>query len=282
MTQTTITDTSAETTRPAQTPSSWQLAIDDFVQSLRCWRIWRLIAWQDIRLRYRRSQIGPFWITLSMGITISSMGFLYVRLFKMEIQTYLPYLATGMLAWNFLLSLTTEGTNAFIEAEQYIKQIKLPLCTYLFRTVFRSLIIFAHHIVIMIPLFLWLHIPCTWALLMFPFSLLCICINALCYGCILASLGARYRDILQIVMSIMQIIFFLTPIMWRIEFLSGRYLLWIKLNPFAHLVNVLRYPMMSQMPSLFSLIFVSFFTLVGIGSAFLCLKNVRQRVVYWV
>ncbi len=282
MTQTASTTSSIAHTRDVQHLSPWRLAIEDVFQSLLHWRIWGLLAWQDIRMRYRRSQLGPFWITLSMAITILSMGFLYVRLFQMDLRSYLPYLTTGILVWNLILSLVMEGTHAFIEGEQYIKQIKLPLCTHVLRIVLRCLLVFAHNALIMIPLFLWLRIPCTGALLMIPLSLFFIGINAFCYGLILASLGARYRDILPIVTNMMQIIFFITPIMWKAEFLSGRYLLWIQLNPFAHFIHILRYPLMSEMPSTFSLLFVGLFTIVGIGLAFLCLKKIRHRIVYWV
>lgn len=276
-------ETTSSVIKPAATRgASWHLALKDLMDSLRNWRIWGLLAWQDIRLRYRRSQLGPFWITLSMAITIFSMALIYARLFHTDIADYLPFLATGMLTWNLLLSLVTESTNTFIEAEQYIKQIKLPMCTYVFRTVCRSIIIFGHNAVIMIPLFLWLRIPCTWAVVFVLPGLFLIGVNACCYGLILASLGARYRDVLQIITSLMQVVFFVTPIMWKTDLIVGRYLLWIKLNPFAHFVNLLRSPLMSQMPNPFSLTFVMIFTLMGIGLALFCLKRVRHRIVYWV
>ena len=136
----------------------YRLAFDDFFTALQNWQIWLLLSWQDIRLRYRRSQLGPFWITISMAVTIYTMGFLYGHIFKMNLQEYFPYLTGGMLTWALISSLLNESTNTFIEAESYIKQIKLPYTTYIFRMTTRNVIIFLHNIVIIIPLIFIFHL----------------------------------------------------------------------------------------------------------------------------
>ena len=92
------------------------LALQDITQGLLSSRIWLLLAWQDIRLRYRRSILGPFWITISMAISIYSMGFLYGNLFKMDLQQYFPFLATGLLTWTFINTVISDSTNVLIDA----------------------------------------------------------------------------------------------------------------------------------------------------------------------
>src|SRR3989338_7014101 len=105
--------------------SKKQLAWDDFKESLQHWRIWLMLAYQDIKLRYRRSVLGPFWITISMAITVYTMGFLYGHLFRSELQTYYPFLVSGMLAWAVISSIVLELTEGFILSEALMKQIKL-------------------------------------------------------------------------------------------------------------------------------------------------------------
>src|SRR5690242_11037894 len=80
-------------------PNNYQLAINDLVNGLKKWNIWLMLAYQDVKLRYRRSVLGPFWITISMAITVYSMGFLYGHLFHSKLQTYFPFLVAGMLGW---------------------------------------------------------------------------------------------------------------------------------------------------------------------------------------
>ena len=87
---------------PSKKTIQRQKAYLDLWEGLKKWKIWMALAWQDIKLRYRRSVIGPLWITLSMAITVYSMGFLYSRLFHMDLDSYFPYLVSGMLAWGVI------------------------------------------------------------------------------------------------------------------------------------------------------------------------------------
>ena len=65
---------------------------EEIVAGFRVWPVWVIMGWDDIRQRYRRSVLGPFWITLSTGIFILLLGIIYSRLFHMELQHYMPYL----------------------------------------------------------------------------------------------------------------------------------------------------------------------------------------------
>ncbi len=263
-------------------PTRFQLALKDIFDGLKNWPIWILLSWQDIRLRYRRSQLGPFWITISMAITIYTMGFLYGHLFRTPIQNYFPFLAAGMLAWNLISLLIIEETNAFIEADNFLKQIKLPYSVFVLRIISRCFIIFLHNIVVIIPLFFIFHIQVTWAILFIVPSLLLIFINAFCYGLILAAIGARYRDVAQLITSVIQVIFFITPIMWNPAILPEKYHIWIMLNPFAQYVEILRAPLMSTLPTMYSINAVLFMTLVGMILSSLLMLRVRHRIIYWL
>ena len=71
------------------------------------------MGWYDVRQHYRRSVLGPFWLTLSMGIMVGALGFLYGGLFGHSMQDYLPYLALGLIFWGFMASFMTEGCTVF-------------------------------------------------------------------------------------------------------------------------------------------------------------------------
>lgn len=119
-----------------------QLAWQDCLASLRNWRVWFMLAYQDIKLRYRRSILGPFWITLSMAITVYTMAFLYSHLFHIELNQYFPYLASGMLVWSLIASILNELVDTYTLAEHTLKQIKLPYLLYVHRVVMRNILIF--------------------------------------------------------------------------------------------------------------------------------------------
>jgi len=264
------------------TPS--KLAYQDIKDGLSKWRIWMLLAYQDIKLRYRRSVLGPFWITLSMAITVYSMGYLYGHLFHTSLQTYFPFLVAGMLAWALISTQVTELTDAFIAAEGLIKQLKLPYSLYIHRVATRNIIIFFHNVLVIIPILLIFHESVkinSNTLLLIP-SLLIVYINSIIYGLILAMIGARYRDIPQIIKSLIQVAFFLTPVMWNPSVLppNDRYL--VLLNPFYAFVELLRAPLTGLAPTLTVYMMTATVTAIGAAVAFKMFRHYRARIVYWL
>jgi ABC-2 type transport system permease protein len=75
--------------------------------------------------------LGPLWISISMGVIATAMGILYGALFGEPIQTFLPYVATGLLIWNFISGCILEGSEVFIANEGLIRFLPAPLerCT---------------------------------------------------------------------------------------------------------------------------------------------------------
>src|SRR5690349_11413161 len=124
----------------------------DLVAALRAWPMWTTLGWNDIRQRYRRSVLGPFWITISMAVFITLLGVIYSHIFKIELQTYLPYLALGYIIWGFVSQTTSESSISFQESERIIRQIRLPYSIFVLRVVWRNFIVFLHTIVIFVPI----------------------------------------------------------------------------------------------------------------------------------
>lgn len=262
--------------------SNYRLALTDILDGLKEWRIWLLLAWQDIKLRYRRSTLGPFWITLSMAITIYSMGLLYGRLFKMDLSQYYPFLAAGMLAWSLISSLLTEGASIFVESEHFIKQMKQPYSVFVFRTVSKCFIIFFHHIIVLVPILFLFDVKINLYSLFILLGLGIIWLNGIVYGVILAILGTRFRDIVQLIISLVQVIFFLTPIIWSPSVLPERYQYIVNLNPFAQFMELLRKPLLGSLPSSYSLYFIAIVTTLGFFISFVIFARYRARIAYWL
>ena len=170
--------------------------------------LWMSLGWQDIKQRYRRSALGPFWITLSLGVTVVMMGFLYAKLFKQDIRLYLPYLATGMVIWSLISTIVNESAAVFIQAEGIIKQIPMPFGIHILRMIWRNVIIFFHNMVVVLVILVFFKINPSWNIVFFPVAILLIIINGYWVGILLGILGTRFRDIVQIVTNVVQILFF--------------------------------------------------------------------------
>lgn len=258
------------------------LAFADISGGLKQWRVWLLLGWQDIRLRYRRSYLGPWWLTLSMLVTILALGFLYGNLFKMPLEHYLPYLAIGLVVWSLFLSLVTEGTSAFVESSPYIKQISLPYSVFLLRVTVRNVIIFLHNIIPVILVLIFFQTKLSWSLLCLPLAFIIILINGFCYGWILGILGARFRDFQPIIASLMQIAFFVTPIIWLPEILPKKYEFISAYNPFAQFLELIRQPLLGAWPSTHAWLMSIGLGLVGIVVMLWLVNRTRKRIVYWL
>ncbi len=256
-------------------------ATDDIVGGLAHWQLWSLLGWQDIRQRYRRSLIGPFWLTLSMGIMVTALGVLYASLFKIEIGSYLPYLAAGLIVWGFLSTLVTEGCTTFFGAEGIIKQVALPLSVHAYRLFWRNFIIFLHNLAVMVVVVPAFGVPVGASLLLLVPALILYWANALWMGLLLGMLCARFRDVPQIIGSLIQITFFMTPILWHPTLLKDR-AMFVDANPLYHFVDILRAPLLGEVPGLLSWQVVGVITLLGWAVTFWLYVRYRRLIAYWL
>jgi ABC-2 type transport system permease protein/lipopolysaccharide transport system permease protein len=235
----------AEAGRATPPPVSITAAARDLIAGLRAVELWSLMGWQDIQLRYRRSVLGPFWLTASMAAQIIGIGLLYGGLFRSPLDEYLPFLCAGFLTWGLISALINDGCVAFIEGESLIKQMRLPLSLFVFRGMWRSLIILGHNLVVYVAVMsvfgIWPGLP---LLLAFPGLVLILAAGGW-LALALAVIGARFRDVPQIVASILQVTFFLSPIMWQPHLLSGRTFV-VDFNPVYHFIEILRAPLLGQ------------------------------------
>ena len=256
-------------------------ALRDVRAALQRWPLWVRLGWQDVLLRYRRSLLGPFWLTLSMGVMIATLGRIYGNILHLPIDQYLPFLSTGLIVWSLISALVNEGCQTYIESDWLIRQIDLPLSMYPIRVVWRNLIVFLHHSVIYFLMLLLLHIPVHWSTLTAIPALLVLLINGLWFGTLLGMLSARFRDMPQIVTSLMQVVFFATPIIWSTEAVTGDALLWT-LNPFYHLIEIVRAPLLGQSVPLRSWEAVGAIMLVGWLVTIVAFRQFHRRISYWV
>ena len=273
-------DTSKPAPAPSPVASQTTLALVDIVDGARASHLWGMLGWQDIRRRYRRSMLGPFWLTISMGVLVAALGTLYGALLKVEIAEYVPFLALGFIVWSLISSLITESCSAFTGAENIIKQTNLPLSIHVYRMVWRNLIIFVHNgVIFVVVAFVFAIWPGWTGLLALP-GLALLCLNGIWLGLLLGVISARFRDVPPIVGSVVRIAFFVTPIIWMPKLLPGRAAL-LDFNPFFHFLELVRAPLLGQAPGLVSWLAVSGITIGGWLATFALYRRYRWRIAYW-
>jgi len=262
-------------------PGRAVLAWRDLAEGWKRRWMWRVLAVQDIKLRYRGSMLGPFWVTLSTLIMVVAMGIIYPRLFHMDAGEYIPYLALGLIVWQLLSNLTIEGCDTFLREESVIQQVPIPFSVHTYRCVCRNLIVLAHNLVILPLGILVFGAPFGWSVLAIVPGLALIALNGMWLCIVLGMVSARFRDVPPIVASFLQVLFFLTPVIWPVDAL-GDWRALATCNPFFAAVDVVRSPLLGVATAETSWIVLLITSLVGCTVGFLLFARFRTRIAYWV
>ena len=262
------------------TRSQYARALSDIREGVCSLHLWPMLAWLEIKHRYRRSLLGPLWLTISTALFIGGMGSLYGVLLGQPRSHYIHYLAVGLVVWIFIAGLITDGCQTFIAAEGFIRQTKLPLTVHALRVVWRNILILAHNFIIVILVSAYFLPSWNWGLMTAPAGVLVIALNGLALGLLLGLLSARFRDIPQIVASLVQLLFFVTPIFWRPEMLTTHQ--WVAdWNPIFHLIELVRAPILGSPVPAASWEGALVVTVLGWLVTFAVFARFRARIAYW-
>ncbi|QDU04945.1 ABC-2 type transporter [Gimesia chilikensis] len=258
-----------------------KLALEDVIDVIKSSRLCMFLAWFDIRIRYRRSKIGPFWITISMAIFIIALGVVYSKLFNMAADEYLPNLAAGYLFWTLIAATISEAPTIFIDNAAYLKDMKINLLVFVFRALARNTIIFLHNaLFIMFVCFYFKIWPQLQTLLVIP-GLFLVLLNLFWITLFFGIVGARYRDLAPIIQSMVQVLFFVSPITWLPK-LVGEDSWVVMFNPIAYFLDLTRAPILNQTPALSSWLITAGISIIGFAVSLLLYAYKRDRIVYWI
>lgn len=258
------------------------LAIKDLVDGIRYWRVWYVLGLSEVRQRYRRSMLGPFWVTLSMGIQAMVMGFLLTFLFGLDLGRYLPFLCISLVTWTFLSGAINEGANSFILMSSVILQVKRPLSTYVMLVLWRNAIIYAHTIVVFVLAALAFEIRPTLVSLLIPVGLGLLILNTSWMALAAGLLSARFRDVPMLIQNAFNVLLWLTPVYYQPEQLPARARIVIDVNPLTYVLEVARAPFLNDVPSFSTWLIALGITFLGWLMAFALFVRVRARVPFWL
>ncbi len=266
--------------------SAWSAASSagDAVAAFALWRIWWRLGIQDLKLRFRRSVLGVGWILVQLVVTILAVGVVYGSLLGQDLRTFLPFLTVGLVVWGFLTAAIVEGGQALVASEGYIKQIGLPIHVYILRS-FVSISIStginfgAYWIVASVN-----RIPVGWGVLWVIPGLVLLALIGLFLSTIFAYVNARFRDATHLAGVGMQVMFYVTPVLWPVQMLRERRLSWIvDVNPLYHLLEAIRQPLLFSRPATSENYIVVLMVAAFLGAlATVIVTSYARRVVYFL
>ena len=265
----------------AANPRHAERALVDLRDGLSQWRLALALARLDLRNRYRGSVLGPLWMSLSTLIMLIGLGLLYGTLFKLQLANYLPHLAVSLIIWQWISTFILEACGTLTGAEGVIRQMRLPYTLHALRIAFRNSLVAAHSLPIILLVFLVFgQVPGPEAFLA-VFGFMLIGINMLAGGLLLGMICARFRDIPPIVANIVQLAFFVSPILWKPELL-GDAMVWMALNPFYAMLETVRGPLVEGGGPLLAWVAAVLYTMANVVLAGALFARFRARIAFWV
>ena len=273
---------------PPSKSKTMGMSFRDLVRGWSQYELWLQLGWQDIKQRYRRSTLGPLWITIATGVMALALGLLYSMLFQIDVREFLPHVTVGFIVWGFISGCIKDGANVFIENEGLIKQLPSALSVHVYRLVWRQLLFFAHNIVIWVLLVIIFRIPLTWQTLLAIPALLLLVLNGVWVTMLFGIIATRFRDVAPLLEALVQLLFYVTPIVWTTQTLKeqggevAQRALLAEINPLYHYLEIVRAPMINQPVAAYHWGIVAICTAVGLLITLLAMRQMRFRVSYWV
>lgn len=268
---------------PIDKDSGWNIAINDFITGIfKKRQLWMYLGLAEMRRRYKRTIIGPFWTTISLGLFIGCMGFLLSSAWHTNSKDFLPYFCAGYICWMLIQSVLSEGCTTFTAPGSFVKQISLPYSMYACLLTWRNVIVLFHHLVIMALVLLYCGAPLTFNYLLFIPGLAVVFFTCVWVATLLGMLCSRYRDIQQIITSMLQLAMFMTPIMWKPDQLGHKGVIVADLNPLFHFVSIIRLPLIGEAPSLINWVATLTISAIGFYATLLLMSKKYKRVVFWL
>jgi len=256
--------------------------VHDFARSFEQWRLWSTLAVNDIAARYRGSILGPFWITISTIAFVVGIGIVYGDLMHVSTEKYVPWMATGVVVWNMISITINEGAEAFLQGSQIIRQTSIPLPLFVWRVVLRNILNFGHQVVVILGVAIWFHFVTKMNVPLALVGLVLVMVNMAWMSFVAAILSARYRDVQQVIVTVLQLVFFVSPVLWIPNDLRGVRSLLLTGNPVFHMLAVVRDPLLARPANWTNYLVLIVMAAAGWAATLSLYAVVRRRIVHYL
>ena len=260
-----------------------QSVLSTVTEAWRIRRAWWFTATSRTRARFARTLLGSFWLGLSNLLSIAALALVYGTVFKVQdFNTYVVYLGAGLVVWNGISAAISSAPNLFESNHTHIHNTNLnpifyvleewafQLQTFLqsFGLVVIALSWFQHNLLVNLFLYGWLPLLNLFLFLFWAPTIICL-------------LGARYRDFYQLVPIVLQLVFLLSPILYRKDNLGV--MAWTaNLNPFYRVLGLLRHSLIVGEVQWFASLMVLGLNLLGMWVALYWLNRERPHLPFLI
>jgi lipopolysaccharide transport system permease protein len=258
------------------------LSLSPLTAPLNNWRLWTTLGWLDMLQTYRRTSLGPWWITANLAIFVIAMTFVYGALFGVPTREYSAYVLSGMIAWYWLSALLAEVGNCFINYNYFIKSTLIAKAQLVWATVYKVFLTFMHNIAIIAVYVLLGLIPLNLYTLQIVPAVLLLFLLSIPVTAIAGILFARYRDLQRLIGGVVIIVLMFTPVFWDASMMKGWRTTFVAVNPFHYLIELVRRPLLGQPLDQSTIVAAVLLTVVGWIVGTLFFRRYERYIVFWV
>ncbi len=245
------------------------------------WALWLWLPWMELKLRYRRSIIGPLWLTIAMGITAIVMSLIYGGLFNEPLAVILPYIIAGLIGWTFISTNLTEGTTCFIFNAHIIKSGNCHPFIFPIKILMNNLFIMGHNLLVMVIIYGFFPQYLNEYIIFAIPNIFLVALFFLFYNVLIGCLASRFQDIPILVSSSLIGIMMITPIFFRSELLQSHQYL-VDYNPFYYILTLLRNPLLGLPTPPYIYTIVMIFIIVQIILFMLLKHRIRHNLTLYL
>lgn len=253
--------------------------IYEFIGNLRKSFLW---AWLDTKLQYRRSRIGPLWETINVLVMLGGLSLVSSAIFGSSIVANIGYIGIGIIIWTAISSLVTEGSSVFVKNAGFLNGSTLGVDLYVGRSVFKIIITFVHHTILYFLGVLFFLVPISWTSLLAIPGIFILFVNGFWVVTFFGFICARYRDVDPIVRNLLSLAFFVTPVFWNYRTIASNRHFIVDYNILFYFIEIIRSPLLGEVPPLSHYATVLVVTIVGYGLAYVVYRKMRSQLAFFV
>lgn len=242
------------------------------------------ITWLKFLIHYRRTALGPLWLLVGPALFILFLGTLFSRVGNVDSSIFIPNLTIGLIAWTLIAGFITGSTTVFQRGRAQILQGGMGLTDITMVSVFTTVLTFFHQIILVAIVLVIYGVGVSFYSLVSLVGLALLIANGIWLTIFFGIIGARYRDLFEIMQAIMRIAFLATPIIWMPGEggrggVMGAFLIY---NPFYHFLELIRAPLLGNPIAPLSWIVVITITFIGFILANYFYNRFAKNIPLWV
>jgi lipopolysaccharide transport system permease protein len=201
-----------------------------------------LLAWRDVKVRYKQTFLGAAWAILQPLLTMIVFTLLFGKLARVpsDGQPYAIFSYAGLLPWNFFVSAVTNGSNSLVNSTNLITKVYFPRLLVPTAAVAAALLDITIASLILLVLMPIYGVGFHASLILYIPLVVLTALTAAGVGIWTSAINVKYRDVRYALPFAIQILMFLTPVIYPVSFLPDRWQWVLRLNPLSGIIEAFR------------------------------------------